>query len=78
MTVSLKSRVRAISRFLSLTGLIQGPLLLGRFDILLLAFLYPATQEDNYLHADFAEIHPVARAKIDLAFRDPTAEALRV
>ena len=52
---------------------IVSPSLLCRFNSLLLTLLAASPKKNHERVSVFAEIDPIARAKIDLSFKDATA-----
>src|ERR1700730_4802791 len=85
-TVSLNERVSAILRLTFhlafhlafLPAVVVPPSLPCCRDVLLLALLRPASQEDTDSFSVLPKIDTVAGAEIDLGFKDPRADALHV
>src|SRR5688572_8080720 len=73
-TVSLNSRVRAISFLLRLSRLVARPPFLHGRDVAVLALLGPAAEQDDKGVAVFPEIDSVPRAEVDPVFEDASAD----
>jgi hypothetical protein len=74
--VVLNSRVSGILNPFVLPGFVVLPADFGVSDILLLAFLGAASEQDDKLVTVFAEIDPVAFARVDLQFQNAGATPL--